>query len=166
MKRIKPSNKKALKILAVLLVVHFFIFSALWSYVGGINEYIAQLDIVYTPTKPAFRFYYQIMSIDTFEYWIFKLNDKEEKKILDEVEEGKWSEVNSQHMGRLEDFEYYGKIFGEKYKDHESYICIYDEMRGNIITDSSSAIWEETANWIIFLYDTETNLYYCVYETY
>lgn len=164
MERIKPTSKKLLKCLIALLVVCSVLHFVIRVEFGGISEYISGLGIVYTPKKPANRFYYELFSIDTFEYWVFKLDKKESAKVLEDINNGNWSEMSSEHIDKPEYFEHYKKIFGNSYKNHRCYICIYDEGWHNIITDSNEDI-KYTANLIIFLYDTDTNRYYCVYET-
>lgn len=160
----KPINKKLLKILALVVSICLVLSFVIRYAFGTINEYIADLGIVYVPQKPAIRFYYQIFSIDIFEYWVFKLNNEEEKIILDEAENGNWSEMNSEHIAKI-DCEEYRKIFGNSYKKHKCYICIYDKSHKEVITDSDYEIWQDTTKWIIFLYDVDTNRYYCVFET-
>ena len=163
---IKRTINKKILIILVLVVSICIAFSFVIRFAfGGINEYIPELGIVYVPQKPAIRFHYQILTPDIFEYWVFRLTDKEEKAILDGVEKGDWSEMNSHHINKLEYFDGYEKIFGDKYKNHKCYICIYDDKENKVITDSKNIICEDTTKWIIFLYDTESNLYYCVHET-
>ena len=77
----------SLLIFAIIITSFYFLVRAKF---GGINEYIAELDVVYTPQKTATRFYYQLMSIDTFEYWIFKINNDEKQILLEDIEEGNW----------------------------------------------------------------------------
>ncbi len=161
----KPINKKILKILALVVSICLVLSFVIRYAFGTINEYIAELGIVYVPQKPAIRFYYQIFSIDIFEYWVFKLSNEEEKIILDEAENGNWSEMNSEHIAKLEYFDEYKKIFGNRYKKHKCYICIYDKSHKEIISDSDNEIWQDTTKWIIFLYDVDSNRYYCVFET-
>ena len=164
MKQKKPINKKLLKILALLVSICLILSFAVRYAFGTINEYIAELGVVYVPEKPAIRFYYQMFSIDTFEYWVFKLSDEEEKIILDEAENGNWSEMNSEHIAKI-DCEEYRKIFGNSYKNHKCYICIYDKTHKEVITDSDYETWQYATKWIIFLYDVDSNRYYCVLET-
>ena len=159
-------NKKTMIKFLIILVSLCLMFSFITRFAfGRINEYISELGVVYTPQKTAIRFHYQILSIDTFEYWVFILSDNEEKIILDEVENGNWSEMNFNHIDKLEYFDEYKKIFGNSYKKHKCYISIYDIKQNEYITDSENEIWQDTTKWLIFLYDTETKKYYCVHET-
>ena len=167
MEKIKLTNKmKILGVISLCLVLVISINFGVRVMFGTINENIAELGVVVTPTKPANRFYYQIISIDTFEYWVFNLNERESEPIIEDIEDGNWTEMTSNHIDKLEYFEYYDKIFKDDYKEHKCYICIYDELRGRIITSSENQIWEDTTGWIIFLYDMDDSKYYCVYETY
>ena len=105
------------------------------------------------------------LSIDTFEYWVFKLSDSEKAEISKDIETGNWEKLNSNHIERLDSFTSYYKIFGFLYKKHNCYICIYDRNNDVIITNSKNLIYLDTSSWIIFLYDTETGKYYCIHQT-
>lgn len=164
MEKMKNLRKIIISLLIFAIIITSFYFLVRAKF-GGINEYIAELDVVYTPQKTATRFYYQLMSIDTFEYWIFKINNDEKQILLEDIEEGNWSVMTPEHIDKIEYFEHYDKVFGDAYKRHECYICIYDKSRNEVITESKNEIWQDTTKWIIFLYDTEYNRYYCVYET-
>ncbi len=162
----KMKNKtRVLKLLIAMIVVFSIVFHLLRITYGTINEYISDLNIVYTPSSPARTYRYSNISIDIFEYWVFKLSDLEEKTVLNDIENGKWDELDSNHIAKLDAFDYYNKILGKNYKKNDCYICIYDCKNDIIITDSENMIYEDTTKWIIFLYDTETKKYYCIHET-
>lgn len=156
--KIRPANKKLIIIIVILIIIEA---TAFRCYFGTLNPYISELNIVYTPTKPAYRFYHWYW-IDIYDYYVFRLSNREEKIIIQEAENGKWSELTSEHIDKLEYFDYYEEIWGNDYKKHKCYICIYDEQNNQIVTDSENDI---PSNRIIFLYDTETNKYYCVFQT-
>ncbi len=158
--KIKPVNKKLVIIIVVLILIES---TAFRYYFGTINDYISDLNIVYTPSKPAYRFYHWHWT-DSFEYYVFRLSNNEEKIIIQEAEQGKWSEMTSYHIAKL-DFMDYEEVFGYSYRYHVCYICIYDNQNRMIITDSENPIYHGTSQCIIFLYDTETNKYYCMFQT-
>lgn len=163
LKKIKPKTKKLIIFLVILILIGTTVSRCCF---GNMNSYIEGLNIVYTPTKTASRFHYTIMSIDIFEYWVFRLNNKEEKIIIQEAENGgNWSKMTDEHVDKLDSFDHYIKIFGYFYRYHDCYICIYDDQNGKVITNSDNRIYLNTTEWIIFLYDTDTNKYYCVFET-
>ena len=164
MAKIKFKFSKSLNSVIVLIMV-LSIFSHWFKLqFGMISEYISGLGIVYTPVTYASRFH-QDLSIDTFEYWVFKLNDSEKMEISKDIEIGNWEKLNSNHIERLDSFTRYYKILGFLYKKHDCYICIYDRNNDAIITNSENLIYLDTSSWIIFLYDTETGKYYCIHQT-
>lgn len=156
--KIRRANKKLIIIIVILISIEA---TALRCYLGTLNPYISDLNIVYTPTKPAYKFYHWHW-IDIYEYYVFRLSNNEEKIIIQEAENGNWSEMTSQHANKLDNYEHYNEFLDYSYRYHKCYICIYDEQNNQIVTDSDTNI---PPNKIIFLYDTETNKYYCVFET-
>lgn len=158
--KIRPANKKLIIIIVILIIIEATTFRC---YLGTLNPYISELNIVYTPTKPAYRFYHWYW-IDIYDYYVFRLSNREEKIIIQEAENGKWSELTSKHVDKLDSVDC-DEVWGYLYRYHKCYICIYDEQNNQIITDSDNEIYHDTTDWIIFLYDTETNKYYCVFQT-
>ena len=156
--KIRPANKKLIIILVILIFVET---TAFRCYFGTLNPYISDLNIVYTPTKPAYKFH-RWYWIDIYDYSVFRLSNKEEKIILQEAENGKWSELTQHHINLLDYYEDYYEFLDYSYRYHKCYICIYDELNNQIVTDFCEDI---PPNRIIFLYDTETNKYYCVLDT-
>lgn len=158
--KIRPANKKLIIILVILILVEV---TAFRYYFGTLNPYISDLNIVYTPTKPAYRFH-RWYWIDIYDYSVFRLSNREEKIIIQEAENGKWSEMTEQHIYKL-DYMDYDEFLDYSYRYHKCYICIYDIQHDVIITNYENDIPYATTQWIIFLYDTQTNKYYCVFQT-
>ena len=156
--KIRPANKKLIIIIVALILIETIGFRC---YSGTLNPYIKELNIIYTPTKPAYKYYHWHWT-DIYEYYVFKLSNKEEKILLQEAEEGKWSELPPYHINELDYYEHYDEFLDYSYRYHKCFICIYDEQNNQIVTDSDN---DMPPNRIIFLYDTETNKYYCVFET-
>ena len=162
-KNIRPRTKK---IIIILLVISQLLIDVNILCFGKINPYIVEQSVVYTPTKYPSKFHYDIISIDEFQYWVFRLNNKEEQIIIQEAESGgNWTKMTGEHADKLDSFDHYIKIFGYFYRFHDCYICIYDDQNSEIITDSENLIYHDTTEWIIFLYDTDTNKYYCIFQT-
>ena len=159
--KIKLANKKLIIIIVVLILIEA---TAFRCYSGTLNPYIKELNIVYTPTKPAYKYYHWNWT-DIYEYYVFKLSNREEEIIIQEAENCNWSEMTSLHVNKLDHFESYNEFLDCTYRYHKCYICIYDEQNNQIITNSDNDIYHDTTGWIIFLYDTETNKYYCVFQT-
>ena len=130
---------------------------------GPLNPYISDMNIVYTPTKPAYRFH-RWYWIDIYDYSVFRLSNREEKIILKEAENGKWSEMTLNHIDKIDSMEY-REFLDFSYRYHKCYVCIYDIQHDEIITDSENYIPYDTTQWVIFLYDTLANKYYCVFQT-
>ena len=64
----KMKNKtRVLKLLIAMIVVFSIVFHLLRITYGTINEYISDLNIVYTPSSPARTYRYSNISIDIFE---------------------------------------------------------------------------------------------------
>lgn len=162
-KNIKPRTKK---LIIILLVISQLLIAINILCFGKINPYITEQNVVYTPTKLPSRFHYTIISIDEFQYWVFRLNNKEEQIIINEAENGgNWTKMTDEHVDKLDSFDSYIKIFGYFYRYHDCYISIYDAQNGEIITNSENLIYLDTTEWIVFLYDTDTNKYCCVFQT-
>ncbi len=164
MAKIKPTFSKCFKIIIVLIIIFSIFTHCIKLKFGTLSEYISELEVVYTPNTYASRFH-QALSIDTFEYWVFKLSDSEKVEISKDIENGNWEKLNSNHIERLDSFTRYYKVLGFLYKKHDCYICIYDRNNDVIITNSENLIYLDTSSWIIFLYDTETGKYYCIHQT-
>lgn len=164
--RLKNTKPRTKKIIIILLVISQLLIGVNILFFGKINPYIVEQSVVYTPSKYPSKFHYDIISIDEFQYWVFRLNNKEEQIIIQEAESGgNWTKMTGEHVDKLDSFDHYIKIFGYLYRFHDCYICIYDDQNGEIITNSENRIYLDTTEWIIFLYDTDTNKYYCVLET-
>ncbi len=161
---IKKISKIKFKV-ALIVVLVFVLFQLFSMRFGTITEYIYELDIVFVPTSAAERFRYSVFSGDVFEYWIFELNDLEEKLVLKDIENGNWDKLRPNHIEKLDSFNQYRKILGNKYKNRNCYICIYDCKNNEIITNSKNMVYEDTSKWLIFLYDIEYNRYFCIHQT-
>ncbi len=129
---------------------------------------------VYTPQGERLpqKFHVEILCIDEYMYWVYKLNEEEQTAVLEDIEKGKWSELNESHYRSIKNFDgSYGaeEIFSENLLDHECYLCVYDPQEDMIITTSvnyfcdDNSVWH--SSWVIYLYDTDTRNYYCMYAT-
>lgn len=158
-KNIKPINKKLIIAIVVLILIETTAFR--WYY-NTINPYIAELNIVYTPKKPAYDVYYWHWT-DISEHYAFRLSNREEKIIIQEAKDEKWSEMTYEHTEIL-DWQH-EEFLDNNYQNHNCYICIYDEGNNKIVTDSINDTETILSDRIVFLYDTETNKYYCFFDT-
>ena len=135
---------------------------------GKIDPYILTRTDVFVPTGYPLRFHYTVFSIDTFDYWVFKLDEAERVTIRKEYNdsESKWSVMNNYHIEQMEELKYYDRIIQSSAKKHICYLCIYDIVNQTIITNEESGILNNCSNWVILLYDVDANRYYCIRESY
>lgn len=129
---------------------------------------------VYTPAGDHLprKFHATIFSIDEYMHWVYKLNETEQKEILSDIENGNWSLMDENIYYRIKAFDgFYGgsKILSNSLLNHECYVCVYDPNQEKIMTNDADYFCDDDsvyhANWVIFLYDTETFKYYCIYAT-
>ena len=66
--KIRPANKKLIIIKTALILIETIAFRC---YSGTLNPYITDLNIVYTPTIPAYKYYLWHWT-DINEYYVFR----------------------------------------------------------------------------------------------
>lgn len=130
-----------------------------------IDSHITEKNIVYTPNTLALKSYRDVISIDFFDYWIFKLNDKQRKEIEKDLTNEKWSKVNSLHIEILQRFLYEEKNFEAVIYNENCYICVYDALNNKIVTCSDNSVYDLLYQMYIFIYEPETGYYICIYKT-
>ena len=118
LKNINSVNRNLIIIIVILIIIESIAFK---QYFGNINPYISELNIVYTPNKSAYKFHYWHW-IDVYEYYVFRLSDKEEKIIIQEAVNGNWSEMTLNHIDRIDSMEYGEFLAGMKktFRAHEN----------------------------------------------
>ena len=163
MEGIKKHNK-------YFLVAFVFLVSVLFLFVVNIKEkkidsYITEKNIVYTPDTLAVKSHKDIISIDTFNYWIFKLNDEQKAEISEELDNGNWSQVNNLHLNKLSGFLYEEKEFEPIIYNSACKICVYDDFNGRIVTSEDKSVYDLLTQTIIFVYEPENGYYICIHIT-
>lgn len=161
--KLKYSSRKILIALTVLCIA-FSLFSAadIIEY-RKIDDYIVDLNIVYTPDIVAKKMHKKGNSTEVFDYWFFEL-DKDEKVIIEnEIQSGKWMREKSG-----EAYEAFSGFIGNAdienvFYDEYTYICIYDFNSEKTITYEAFSESELPDQSVAFLYNENTGNYVCCY---
>lgn len=149
-------NKKRKKVLAVFLIIVVFfgvltfIFKAKYENIN--NSYVSETG-VYTPGGIP-QEYHIDLSIDTFEYWVYKLNKSEQKEIEEDLKSGYWL---SGDYNNIRKFGFEQETDGV----NECYICCYDVYNECFV--SVIDIENYPSPCVIYFYDAVTHYYYCIH---
>ena len=118
------------------------------------------------------KFYVMLFGMDDYMHWVYKLNDEEHKDVLADIEKGNWTLMSKDVFYLSKEFDGFyggGQILNKSLLEHKCYVCVYDPHQEKIITNHSDYFCDDDSvyhtNWVIFLYDTETFEYYCIYAT-
>lgn len=139
----------------------------------SIPEFSDNGNIVYTPGADHLprKFHVTIFCIDEYIHWVYKLNEEEQKAVLTDIEKGNWTLLNEDIYWGIKEFDGLyggGEILSENLLKHECYVCVYDPNQEQIITNKYDDYYYFNVGhsaWAIYLYDTETCKYYCMYAT-
>ena len=138
----------------------------------SIPEFLDSGNIVYTPKADHLprKFHVTIFCIDEYMHWVYKLNKEEQNEVLADIENGSWTLLNEDIYYGIKDFDGFyggGKILGKELLNHKCYVCVCDPYEDRIITneDDYCYLYGYHSQWVIYLYDTETCKYYCLYAT-
>lgn len=166
-------NKKPYKSIIIIGVVISFcvlliclVSSFSLTLYGNVDESIVKGTDIYIPESVPKKYHTTIFSIDTFDYWIFKLDDGETTEIESELENGNWNKLETFHILKLSEVDYLSIIGKYSSLKNNCYLCIYDLSTGEIITNNNEYIIADSCNWVVFLYDADTNYYFCFHERY
>ena len=175
-KNVKQKSSK--KIISLVLVITIcisvfgiFMYKPLCKEFG-IPDFSDNGNIVYTPEADhlPIKFHVTIFCIDEYMHWVYKLNKDEQKEVLADIEKGNWTLLNEDIFCGIKDFDGFyggGKILGKELLNHKCYVCVCDPYEDRIITneDDYCYLYGYHSQWVIYLYDTETYKYYCLYAT-
>ncbi len=140
----------------------------------SIPDFFDSGNPVYTPEGEHLprKFYVMLFCIDDYMHWVYKLNAEEQEDVLADIGKGNWTLLSEDVFYLVKGFDgFYGgsKILNKSLLDHECYVCVYDPHQEKIITNHSDYFCDDDSiyhtNWVIFLYDTETFKYYCIYAS-
>ena len=158
-KRIRKKIKVIVSIIASITVIvgAFNIYTRVNSF-----KYISEKNITYVPTSIAKMHHRDIIGIDEFEYWVFKLNKTEQKEMQKYLKTDDWSLINSNHpefvLERAED------ETNLTFNSGNCYICVYDNSENKIITNAADDL-HMSQNTIYFIYDTSSHYYVVMHMT-
>ena len=134
---------------------------------GTVKEHITEQVEIYVPDGVANEFK-QYLSIDIDEYWIFRLNTEEQNEMQKDIEINSWRVMNDtdvmiveNHTGHYDD-----SVIYESINNHRFYIYILDcDNKIELPNDNGYFMGNDCYQWIIFIYDTETNYYYIFHQS-
>ena len=97
--------------------------------------------------------------------------DKALSQVLADIEKGNWTLLKEDIYWGIKEFDGLyggGEILSENLLKHECYVCVYDPNQEQVITNRYDDYYYFNVGhsaWVIYLYDTETCKYYCLYAT-
>lgn len=168
-------NKKkvAISLFLVIVVIFLSVFGFVWFKLSKVNPYITDKQIVYVPETIPRKFHYDLVWLffgnDVFEYWVIKPDKDDKAALLEDIQNGNWSAFNAQYNDVLCSFNYYGNeytkpVISEPLSNKGTYICYYDEVEETVVKQIDSL--NLTSHWIVFIYDSVENIYYCIHQSY
>lgn len=168
-------RKVIICVISLFLVgIVFFLssFGFVWCKISKVNPYITDKQIVYVPETIPYRFHYDLVGFffgnDGFEYWVIKPNKADKEALLEDVQNGNWSGFNEQYDKILCNFNYYGNEFtkpviSKQLNSEGTYICYYDDVKEEVVNEFDGSYL--TSQWMIFIYDSKANIYYCIHQS-
>lgn len=160
-------KRRALVLLFSFICITVLIFG-ITTYVNHkkIDDYIVDLNVVYTPNTVAKKAHREIFSIDSFDYWVFELNENQKSEISRELENGNWTNEKNDYCYKAFSFVLADLDMENILYDEDTYVCIYDYHNKQItpLEESSEKLLPEQN--LVFLYNKRTGLYLCSYFTF
>lgn len=158
------SKKK--KVFIVILITLILLIGSyrVYLFLSPIDSFIKSEINIYTPSGIPVKHKFELFSIDTNEYWVYKLNSRQIEKVNRNITEEYWEKLDSRHLDRFP-CRYDEVLFKRTDLTNDCYICIYDAFHKEIITDKSEDIAATTSNWVIIIYDKANKYYYCIHQS-
>ncbi len=153
-------------IISIIVISSLFLSHIFLVYYGNIDGYIIENTKIYIPESTPKKYHSTPFSIDTFDYWIFKLNEYEASEIEKELENGNWNSIEQFHIYKLSELNYLKIIHKYSKLKSNCFLSIYDLKSGEIITNNDESIFLDSSNWVVFVYDKDEQYYYCIHESY
>ena len=169
----KKISKKSIALIIIACVVLSFVLVTSALYMGfrltffTVSEHITDQVEIYVPDGVADEFK-QYLSIDIDEYWIFHLSKKEQNEMEKDIEAHNWRVMNSTDVMYVEQRAAYDEdsVIYKSINNHKCYIYIFDcDNKIELPNDNGYFIGNDCYQWIIFIYDTETNYYYIFHQS-
>lgn len=149
----KNVNRKV----AIVLCILAFIVAVSWVFMVKVtnirNSFVSEIG-VYTPSGVPNEYRNDIISIDIYQYWVYKLNEYEQKAIEEDMKTGYWVASSYSILSPF-DFEITSDI------TNECYACCYDVRNECFVEFRGSNSYPSPC--VIYFYDAVTHYYYCVY---
>ncbi len=156
----------------VLLFLSIFLvgFLGLRSYIDNhtVSQWIKDENIVYIPKTLARKTHHDYLSIDAVFCWVIEPKGKEKDAVLKDIKTESWSKVEYHHGMLLSKYGGYFRdtnVIENIFDSNEKYICVYDNYHKINITNCDDVTEINSPDWLIFVYDAESNLYYCFWVT-
>lgn len=159
-------NKKTKKILLIFGCFCIFIMLLFSIFTLCVRSVRFSIDSapVYTPSGVANN-YTDLMgiSIDEYKIWEYKLNDKELEILNNEINNGYWNKATIEEYEEIKEmfFRYNLDNITPEEMTENIYYCLYRPSTNevfNILEGNVLLSWHRN----IFIYDFETEMYWCV----
>ncbi len=164
-------KNKFIKIFLSISVCIVIIISIVVGYIGfsmaKISDAIVEKDIVFIPDKLAKKFHHDFGWTDAFDYWVIKPDVADVELLKCDIEAENWEKLEYHHLSLLSELSFMNSDeLSEAVKGEEVYVCFYNWLTDEIITDEVYYEPWMTTRYLFFIYNAETNLYYCIYYSY
>ena len=151
-------------VLSVVLIDALLVVAPrIYFYLQPVDSFIKEGTEAYTPSGIPVKHHIDFFSIDTYEYWVYKLNDSQCEEIDADIQEGNWEKMSPLQYNRFP-FNY-KEIFRKDINFSDCYIIVYDAHGERLITGNSRNIMDITSNWVIIIYDNANSYYYCIHQS-
>lgn len=159
--------EKPKKSYIVLILVVFFVLFVFCLFQVKCRTVLENLNInnssIYVP-KGVANTYKDLLklSVDEHIIWEYKLNSKEEKEMLENLNSEIWKNIGTENkFEAMYFFEVNAESHWPKDMSDDLYYCMYDYTAGRFVTFEEAL---PVLGWhrILFVYDKEHSNYYCV----
>ncbi len=159
-------NKPIVAVIVIAICFLIVFGMSVYKKVNSIDDYIVDLNVVYTPNTVAKKAHREIFSIDSFDYWVFELNENQKSEISRELENGNWTNEKNDYCYKAFSFVLADLDMENILYDEDTYVCVYDYHNKKVtpFEEFSEEMLPEQN--LVFLYNKRTGLYLCSYFTF
>ena len=159
--------KKAIIIVLAVVLSAAIITGAVYiiNMTENIDDYIIEKADVFVPAKKSVRHKYDAFRIDIFEYWEVSINEEERQTLDEEINDGKWVNINYDIINKFNELDYQN-TFDIDFNKSDYYVCVYNYKTGENITDDIDLIPGQCSHWVALIFDANGNRYYCINESF
>ena len=130
-KIIKSPNKRAVICIALCLVFHILFWPfAYKATLGKAPSYITETVDIYVPDGIPYKFK-SILSIDIADFWIFRLNKKEQVEMERDLKINNWNIIDDEEIMVVEEsigYDAYSEMH-QSINEHKCYIYTFDHEK-------------------------------------